>query len=173
MGEVSGRGLGGMGGHVGTECSDPEIGAVVHKSEVLQSKTDVSHESVVHASAVYKCRAGLPLRPGDEFSRLTCGIEHERSRSREHVGPHPGNVDGKVDDQRSGHLMHVGLDAEVSAGSEILLRGAVVAVAGLRTEPAVEMKAVVHEQAACVRGMLKCSVLLCILRKKPGPLHTD
>src|SRR5712692_318307 len=159
MDNESGRRLRGMSGHVRTQCGEPEVRAVVRKSAVLQSKGDVPHESVVHASAVYKCRAGLPLRPGNESSRVTCRIKHERSRSREHVGPHLGNIDGKVDDQRSGRLMHVGLDAEVSAGSEIQLRVAIVAVASLRGEPAVEMKTVVHKEATSVCGMLQCSVL--------------
>ena len=56
--------------------------------------------------------------------------------------------------------MHVGLDAKFSAGSEILLRVSLVAIARLSGEPAVEVKAVVHQDSACVCGMLQCSVLL-------------
>src|SRR5882672_2189957 len=162
-----------MSGYVRTQSSETEVRAVVHESAVLQSKRDMADESVIHASAINKCRAGLPQRPGNGRSAVACGIKHERSRSGEHVGPHPGNINRKVDDQRSGRLMHVGLNAEVSSRSEILLRVAIVAVARVSGEPAVDMKAVVHQEAAGIGGMLQCTVLLGIFGKKPGPLHTD
>src|SRR6266705_1139582 len=131
MDDEAGRRLRGMSGHVRTQSGDPEVRAVVYKSAVLQSKGDVPHESVVHAPAVNKCRAGLPLCTTDKSSCVARGIKHKSTCSREHIGPHPRNIDGNVDDQRSGSLMHVGLDSEVSDGSEILLGIAIVAVASL------------------------------------------
>src|SRR5882762_1618552 len=160
MDNEASRRLCGMCGHVRTQCGDPKVRPVVYKSAVLQSKGNMAHKSVVHASAVNKCGASLLLCRGNETSRIARRIKHERSRSREHIGPHPRNIHGNVDDQRSGSLMHVGLDAKVSTWSEILLRVAIVAVTGLRTDPAVEVKAVVHKETACVCGMLQCSVLL-------------
>src|SRR6266403_232860 len=166
MDNEASRRLCGMCGHVRTQCGNSEVRTVVYKSAVLQSKGNMTHKSVVHASAVNKCRASLLRCRGNESSRVARRIKHERSRSCEYIGPHPGNIHGNVDDDRSGRLMHVGLDAKVSTWGEILLRVAVVPVTGFRTEPAVDVKAVVHKEAACVRGMLQCSVLLCIFGAK-------
>src|SRR5882757_8844041 len=130
MDNEAGRRLCGMCGHVRTQCGNSEVRTVVYKSAVLQSKGNMTHKSVVHASAVNKCRASL----------LRCR-GNESSRSCEYIGPHPGNIHGNVDDDRSGRLMHVGLDAKVSTWGEILLRVAVVPVTGFRTEPAVDVKA--------------------------------
>src|SRR5882672_364394 len=150
MDNEASRRLCGMCSHVRTQCGNSEVRTVVYKSAVLQSKGNMAHKSVVHASAVNKCRASLLLCRGNESSRVARRIKHERSRSREYIGPHPGNIHGNVDDQRSGRLMHVGLDAKVSTWREILLLVAIVAVTGLRSERSVELKAVVQKEAACV-----------------------
>src|ERR1700682_2677130 len=63
MDDDSGRRLRGMSGHVRTQAGDPEIRTVVNESAVFQTKRDVLHQSIVHASAIHKCRAGLALRP--------------------------------------------------------------------------------------------------------------
>src|SRR6202043_3440340 len=86
MDDDPGRWLGGMSGHVRTQCGDSEVRAVVHKSAVLQSKRDVPHKSIIHASSVNECWSGLSLRPGNEPSRVACRIKYERSRSRKHIG---------------------------------------------------------------------------------------
>src|SRR3981189_806562 len=137
MDNEASRRLCGMSGHVRTQCGNSKVRAVVYKSAVLQSKGNMAHASVVHASAVNKSRASLLLCPGNESSRVAPRIKHERSRSPEHIGPHPRNIHGNIDDQRSGRLMHVGLNAKVSAGSEILLRVAFVTIIGLCGEPTV------------------------------------
>src|SRR3979490_596797 len=113
MDNEASRRLCGMCGHVRTQWGDPQVRAVVYKPAVLQSKGNSAPKSVAHTSPVNKRRAGLLLCRGNESSGVAGRIEYERSRSREYIGPHPGNIHGNVDDQRSGSLMHVGLDAKV------------------------------------------------------------
>src|SRR5258708_16193845 len=104
----------------------------------------MAHEPVVHSSAINKCRAGLPLRTGNESFDFARGVKYERSCSCEHVGPHPGKSNRNVSDQCTRCLMNVGLDTKVSSGSESLFRVSIVAIACLSSEPAVDMETVVQ-----------------------------
>src|SRR6202023_1445225 len=54
---------------------NPEVRAVVDKSAVLQSKSELAEDPVVHAAAVHKCRAGLSLLPRNESSHMAGGTK--------------------------------------------------------------------------------------------------
>src|ERR1700692_149351 len=76
MEHESGGRFRGVSGYARAESGDSEVRAVVDKSAILQSKRDMSYESVVYASAVDKCRAGLTLRSGHESSCVARRIEY-------------------------------------------------------------------------------------------------
>src|SRR5437016_6299455 len=95
MEHKSGGRLCGMRGNIRTQSGDPEVWAVVDKSVVLQSSRDVTRESVIHTATVNKCRACLPLRPEKSYA-IASRIEHQSARSSQHVGPHPRDIDGNV-----------------------------------------------------------------------------
>src|SRR5258708_11988269 len=92
MDDEASRGLRGMSGHVRTQCGDPKVRAVVYKSAVLQSKGNMAHESVFHASPVNKCRAGLLLCPGNESSRVPPRIKPQPPPPPNPLTPHPPNL---------------------------------------------------------------------------------
>src|SRR5258708_2151849 len=143
MQDDSGRRLRGVSGHIRTQCGDSKVWAVIHKSPVLESKRDVPQEPVVNASPVYECGTRLLWYSRNESACVASRIKHKRSRSCEHIGPQLGDINWNVDDQCSRRLMNVGLDAEVSAGSEIQLSVAIVAIAGFRSQPIIEMISIV------------------------------
>ena len=112
------------------------------------------HQLVIDPASVYKCRFRLRLRSGYESTGIARRIEHEGSRTRENVGTKSKDAVRNGDDEGPGGLMHVSLDIERPSRGEVLLRIAYVAVAGISSQPMVEVIAITYDKAACICRVL-------------------
>src|SRR5437868_13258898 len=148
-----------MSGHVRAQRGQLKVRSVVNVSAILGAESDVSHKREVHAAAVYERGFGLLQCARHGLPCIARGIKDQRAGPGKNVriksvAARHGN------DQGSRSLMHVGLDIEWTAGSEVLLRVSGITVVRLRGEPTVEVIAIPSDHTAGIGRVLRDSVTL-------------
>src|SRR5690349_13854410 len=148
-----------MSGNARVQPGQLKVRPVIDVSAILGAESDVSYKRKVHAAAVHECGFGLLQRARHGLPCIARGIKNQRAcpckdvRIKSVTSRH-GN------DQGSRGLMHVGLDIEWAAGSEVLLRVSGVTVVRLGGEPTVEVITITSDDTASIGGVLRDSVAL-------------
>src|ERR1700751_6099354 len=131
------------------------------------------HHLVIDPASVYKCRFRLRLSSGHESTSIARRIKHEGSRTRENVGTKSEYPMGNGDNEGAGGLMHVSLYIERPSRGEVLLRIADVAVAGISSQPMVEVIAIAYDEAACVCRVLIDSISARVFGEETRSLNAN
>jgi hypothetical protein len=70
-----------MRGYILAQSGKSKIRPVINETAIFKTHGDVLDQFVIHAPAINKRWAGLPLRPTNEPSRVADRIKHERARA--------------------------------------------------------------------------------------------
>src|SRR5580658_9893302 len=130
-------------------------------------------QRVVDATAVEKSTFRLRISARHKAARVARGMKHQAPASAKNVGIEPANPERKAYNRSGSGCVDVGLNSRQSAGREILLGIAVVAVVCFCGEPAVDVITVADEKPACICGCSRDALAVSVLGEEACPLQAD
>lgn len=162
-----------MSCRAGVQSGQSKVWPSVNEATIFGAERKVPCEFVVSAASIHERCFGLVLRTRNKSSRITCGIEDERTNTSEGEGIEFENAVWRRYHASTGGLVHISLHIKRAGGSEILLRVPGITVAGVSSQPAIEVIPVAQEKAPGVCRMLIDPVSVRVFRKEACPLNAN
>jgi hypothetical protein len=105
-----------MSCRAGVQCSQSKARPSVHEATIFGAERKVPCQFVVSAAPIHERCFGLALRTRNKSSLITCGIEDERTNTREGEGIESENAVWRRYHDRTCGLVHISLHTEPAGG---------------------------------------------------------